>query len=422
MTVSRKPWESGLAIAREMRRAIAAVVVGAVALSLLVVAVHRGIAWTDDVENQFHRRAAVLAERLYLTLRSVQMPVGLEDADASQLREPEAFAGAAEHAYVDALAVTDELVALHDRYAQLGGYERAMQRLAHAADRLQRLHRARADDRLAFAMDLATAPTYLEIVAYQIRRQHEASLQRLLEARQKLVVGLEIVGVLVLVAIVLATRGYVRRSFAAVNAILAHDARRSLQLSDSRDALDAALRERDVLRQGAEPGSASTLAPGPQAHPPKDAPMKTLFLEDLTPGRHFGSREITVDEERIRTFAAEFDPQPFHLDAEAARGTMFGGLAASGWHTAALTMRLLVESELRPDGGLIGAGFDELRWLRPVRPGDRLHLDVEVLEARASRSKPDQGIVKIRTTTLNHEGEPVQVSVGNILVRRRDSA
>jgi len=422
MSSAPKPWQSGLAIAREMRRAIAAVVAGAVMLSLLVVAVHRGIAWTDDVENQFHRRAAALADRLHLTLHGVLMPIGLEDADASQLRDPELFAEEAERTYVEALELTQELAALHRRYAELGGYERSMQRLARATGRLQGLHRSRADDRLGFALDLSTSPTYLEMVALQIRRQHEASLEKLLEARQKLMVALEVAGVLVLAAIVLVTRGYVRRSFAAVNAILANDARRSLQLSDSRGALEAALRERDVLRQGAEAVSASTLAPGPWAHLPEDAPMKTLFLEDLTPGRHFGSREITVDEERIRSFAAEFDPQPFHLDADAARGTMFGGLAASGWHTAALTMRLLVESELRPDGGLIGAGFDELRWLRPVRPADRLHLDVEVLEARASRSKPDQGIVKIRTTTLNQDDQPVQVSVGNILVRRREPA
>jgi acyl dehydratase len=147
-----------------------------------------------------------------------------------------------------------------------------------------------------------------------------------------------------------------------------------------------------------------------------------LYLEDLAVGQTYATGTLTVEPEQVKAFAAEFDPQPFHLDADAARGTMFGGLAASGWHTAALTMRLLVESELRPDGGLIGAGFDELRWLRPVRPADRLHLDVEVLEARASRSKPDQGIVKIRTTTLNQDDQPVQVSVGNILVRRREPA
>jgi acyl dehydratase len=146
------------------------------------------------------------------------------------------------------------------------------------------------------------------------------------------------------------------------------------------------------------------------------------YWEDFEQGEtvELGSYEITREE--MLEFARRYDPQPFHVDEAAADAGPFGGLAASGWHTAALTMRLLVESELRPDGGLIGAGFDELRWLRPVSPADRLHLDVEVLEARASRSKPDQGIVKIRTTTLNQDGEPVQVSVGSILVRRKEPA
>ncbi len=93
------------------------------------------------------------------------------------------------------------------------------------------------------------------------------------------------------------------------------------------------------------------------------------YLEDFTVGQTFGSGRLRVEKERIKTFAAEFDPQPFHLDEEAARASVFRGLAASGWHTAAMTMRLLVESELKPAGGIIGAGFDEFRWPRPVRPG-----------------------------------------------------
>lgn len=150
--------------------------------------------------------------------------------------------------------------------------------------------------------------------------------------------------------------------------------------------------------------------------------MKELYLEDLSPGRRFASGTARVDEARILSFAAEFDPQPFHLDAEAARRSFFGGLAASGWHTAAVTMRLLVESEFRLAGGLIGMGFDEMRWPRPVRPGDELHLDIEVLEARPSQSKPDLGVVKVRTTTLNQRNEVVQVNVGNVVVRRRSAA
>jgi acyl dehydratase len=117
-------------------------------------------------------------------------------------------------------------------------------------------------------------------------------------------------------------------------------------------------------------------------------------------GQTFGSSRLTVDQGRIESFAAEFNPQPFHLDEEAARGSIFRGLAASGWHTAAITMKLLVESELR--------------WPRPVRPGDELRVHSEVLEIRRSRSRPTQGMVKVRITTLNQNDEAVQVSVSNI--------
>src|SRR6267378_4066906 len=115
------------------------------------------------------------------------------------------------------------------------------------------------------------------------------------------------------------------------------------------------------------------------------------FLEDFAVGQIFRSSRLQIDEERIKSFAAEFDPQPFHLDEEAARETIFRGLAASGWHTAAVTMRLLVDSDFKPAGGIVGAGFDEFRWTRPVRPGDELRIESEVLEIRPSRSRPDQG-------------------------------
>jgi acyl dehydratase len=147
--------------------------------------------------------------------------------------------------------------------------------------------------------------------------------------------------------------------------------------------------------------------------------MTERYLEDFAVGQTFGSGRLRIDEDRIKTFAAEFDPQPFHLDAVAARDTIFGGLAASGWHTAAITMRLLVESEFKPAGGVIGAGFDELRWPRPVRPGDELRVESEVLDVRTSKSRPGEGLIKVRTTTLNQNGEAVQVSVGNLLVRHR---
>ena len=148
--------------------------------------------------------------------------------------------------------------------------------------------------------------------------------------------------------------------------------------------------------------------------------MTGKYLEDFAVGHVYGSEHIiTVDKERIKTFAAEFDPQPFHLDEDAARQSIFGGLAASGWHTAALTMRLLVESEFKPAGGLIGAGFDELRWPLPVRPGDQLHVESEVLDVRPSKSRPHLGLVKLRITTTNQKGEAVQVFVANIVVPRR---
>ncbi|GAA6118397.1 MaoC family dehydratase [Acidovorax sp. FG27] len=142
-----------------------------------------------------------------------------------------------------------------------------------------------------------------------------------------------------------------------------------------------------------------------------------LYLDDIAPGQRFnGTTRIRIEDDRIRTFAAEFDPQPFHLDEAAAAASIFRGLAASGWHTAAVTMRLLVDSEFKPAGGIVGAGFDELRWPRPLRPGDELRVESEVLEVRPSKSRPEQGLVKLRTTTLNQDGEPVQISVGNVLV------
>ena len=144
-----------------------------------------------------------------------------------------------------------------------------------------------------------------------------------------------------------------------------------------------------------------------------------LYFEDFTPGRIFKSCQITLDSTDIKAFASQFDPQPFHLDEAAAAKTFFGGLAASGWHTAALTMRLLVEGGLPIAGGIIGAGADEFRWPRPVRPGDTLRVESEVLEVRPSRSRPEQGLVKVRNTTFNQRNEPVQVMTANLVVPRR---
>src|SRR2546429_3445379 len=150
-------------------------------------------------------------------------------------------------------------------------------------------------------------------------------------------------------------------------------------------------------------------------------PMIGQFLEDFAVGQTFRSGRLRIDKERIKAFGAEFDPQAFHLDEEAARDTIFGGLAASGWHTAAMTMRLLVESDLKPVGGIVGAGADEFRWPRPVRPGDELRIESEVLEVRPSRSRPDQGLIKVRTTTLNQNDEAVQVIHPNLVQPRRRS-
>lgn len=147
--------------------------------------------------------------------------------------------------------------------------------------------------------------------------------------------------------------------------------------------------------------------------------MGTLFLEDFAVGQKYTTGTLRVDAAAIKAFAGQFDPQPFHLDEDAARGSMFGGLAASGWHTAALTMRLLVDSGMKPAGGIVGAWAEELKWPRAVRPGDELQVEAEVLEVRASRSRPGQGFVKCRTTTLNQHREPVQVLVMNLMVQAR---
>ena len=112
-------------------------------------------------------------------------------------------------------------------------------------------------------------------------------------------------------------------------------------------------------------------------------------LEDFAVGQTFGSGRLRIGGDRARAFAAEFDPQPFHLDEAAARRSIFGGLTVSGWYTTAVTMRLLVGTDLKPAGGIVGAGLDECRWPRPVRPGDELRVECEVIEVRLSRSRPE---------------------------------
>ena len=143
-----------------------------------------------------------------------------------------------------------------------------------------------------------------------------------------------------------------------------------------------------------------------------------LYLDDLQVGQRFTSGTYVIEEAQIKAFAAEFDPQPFHLDESAAQSTIFKGLAASGWHTAAVAMRLLVDGGLPFAHGIVGLG-GEIAWPRPTRPGDTLHVESEIVEIRPSRSKPQQGIVTVRSTMLNQGGEAVYLLTAKLLVLRR---
>jgi acyl dehydratase len=147
-------------------------------------------------------------------------------------------------------------------------------------------------------------------------------------------------------------------------------------------------------------------------------PADRLHLDDLHVGQRFVSATHTIDQTQITTFAAQFDPQLFHTDEEAAKSTLFKGLAASGWHTAAITMRLNVEGGLPLAGGIIGAG-GEINWPAPTRPGDTLHVESEVIEVTPSRSKPDRGIAVIVSRTINQRGEIVQTLTAKLVVPRR---
>jgi acyl dehydratase len=142
------------------------------------------------------------------------------------------------------------------------------------------------------------------------------------------------------------------------------------------------------------------------------------YLEDFQVGLRFTTGTHTMTEAEILRFAREFDPQPFHLDEEAARESFLGGLAASGWHTAAVTMRLQVDGEPQMAGGIVGAG-GELNWPAPTRPGDVLHVEIEVLEVRPSRSRPDRGIVTTLSETKNQDGTVVQSFKCALVVPRR---
>lgn len=144
-----------------------------------------------------------------------------------------------------------------------------------------------------------------------------------------------------------------------------------------------------------------------------------LYFEDLTPGLTFRTGSQVLDAEAIKAFARQYDPQPFHTDAAAAKDSFFGELVASGWHTMAVSMRLIVDGEFRPAGGVIGGGVDEFRWPMPVRPGDTLTVVSEIVESRPSRSRPEIGLVRARHSTLNQRGETVQTFIANHVVQRR---
>ena len=146
--------------------------------------------------------------------------------------------------------------------------------------------------------------------------------------------------------------------------------------------------------------------------------MEQLYLEDLHVGQRFTAGSYVMESARIKEFAAEFDPQAFHLDESAAQISAFEGLAASGWHTAAVAMRLLVTGGLPIANGIVGLG-GEIAWPRPTRPGDVLYLESEIIEIKPSRSKPQRGIVTVRSTMLNQNGDAVYLLTAKLLVPRR---
>ena len=135
-------------------------------------------------------------------------------------------------------------------------------------------------------------------------------------------------------------------------------------------------------------------------------------------GQRFSTASYLMDADAIKAFAAQFDPQPFHLSDEGAQGSLFGALVASGWHTAAVSMRLQVQSGPRLAGGVIGAGA-ELRWPQPTRAGDVLHVESEILAIHPSESRPDRGKMILRSQTLNQRAEVVQIQTATLILRRR---
>jgi acyl dehydratase len=150
----------------------------------------------------------------------------------------------------------------------------------------------------------------------------------------------------------------------------------------------------------------------------KSEPGKRLMFEDFFVGQHFVSGTHLIDADQIKSFAGQFDPQPFHLDAEAAEASLFGELVASGWHTAAISMRLQVEGGLPVAGGIVGVGV-EVTWPGPTRPGDILQVNSEIVELRRSKGRPDLGIVTVASDTVNQRGDVVQKLKARLMVPTR---
>lgn len=150
--------------------------------------------------------------------------------------------------------------------------------------------------------------------------------------------------------------------------------------------------------------------------------MDTRYLDDLTPGQRFTTPGLTLTEAEIIDFAWRYDPQPFHLDASAAANSPYGGLIASGFQSLAICFRLFIQSGLLADSSMGSPGIDELRWLAPVRPGDTLHSEIEVLEVKPSSSKPDRGLARLRYNAVNQRQEAVLSFIVIHLLRRKTSA
>ena len=147
--------------------------------------------------------------------------------------------------------------------------------------------------------------------------------------------------------------------------------------------------------------------------------MADLYFEDFTVGWRFTTPGVDVTEEEIIEFGKRYDPQPFHIDAEAAKESLYGGLIASGFHTLGMVFRTFVETGTLAAASLGAYGIDELRWLKPVRPGDTIRADIEVIESRPSASKPDRGLARMKYAVLNQRDEVVMTYISNQILARR---